>query len=285
MFLSTLALQFPSVDSPFTAITLVCFVVLVALIVIEAISLASEKKLLPRYKFLAKINLISCIAPVSFIYIISRLNIPQEKFNAKMFYLIWLAIPLVIAGIEFFIYQKKLKEIRFKKLLGLLLFINISSYLLTSFWLISAPLYLRERRPSPRIACTSNLKQIGLSLKQYAMDYDDWFPDKSGPLGFEKLRSIGYLTEHRVYSCPSCKGPRVEGNQKLNNKIVDYVYRSGLRENDDFDKAKTPLAWDRPTNHENYGNVLFLDGHVTGFPGVDWMEQAGIKKTANHKGK
>jgi len=32
--------------------------------------------------------------------------------------------------------------------------------------------------------------------------------------------------------------------------------------------------WDKPNNHKNYGNVLFLDGRVQCFSGSDWPEQA-----------
>jgi len=276
MTLSALAIKLFGLHPMFTVITLVCLIVLAALIVIETISLAGEKKV-KIYKFLFTINLISVIAPIACLYIISILNIPQNGFSVTLFYLAWFVIPWIAAGIEFFIYRKKLKEIRFSKLL----FINISSYFVASFWIISALPYLNTPRPSPKISCTSNLKQIGLSLKQYAMDYDDWLPDKSGAAGFEQLRSTGYLTKYRKYVCPSTRHPAGNGNQKLAEKIVSYIYKAGLKDPPakNNDTSKIPVVWDKPENHENYGNVLFLDGHVKGFAGANWMEQAGIKTT------
>ena len=136
------------------------------------------------------------------------------------------------------------------------------------------------REKEPCISCTANLKFIGLSLKQYAMDNDDWFPDKPGTEGLEQLRSNDYLTDCGVYHCPALKSIKGKDNQKLNDKTVDYIYRSGLKYPpvDGKDSSKIPVLWDKPTNHENYGNVLFLDGYVKGFKGVNWMEQAGIKK-------
>lgn len=281
------AFAYQSSFSPFAETTLVALLILTALIVFEVIviNMPPEKKILQTFKFLTITNLVAGSLPIAFIYIIRGMKIPQAEFNENLVIFLCFALPLVLTGLEFFIYHEKYRKMRKTKLLGLLLFINLTSYFIILFLLVSQSISMRGYRRSPRMACTSNLKQIGLSLKQYAMDYDDWFPDKSGPVGFEKLRSNDYLTDYRVYRCPSCKAPRGEGKQKLNNKIVDYVYRSGLRDNDDFDKSKTPLAWDRPTNHEDFGNVLFLDGHVKGFKGADWMAQAGIKKIATQQRK
>ena len=275
MILSTLAMQFFGLHSQFIVITLVFLIVLAGLIIIEAISLVGKAKV-KIYKFLFIVNFISCLAPVAYLLIISILNIPQDKFSPILFYLAWFFIPWIIAGIELFAYRRKSKETRFPKLL----FINISSYFVGSLWIILALPYLNTPRRSPRIACTSNLKQIGLSLKQYAMDYDDWLPDKSGAAGFEQLRSTDYLTNYHAYVCPSTHYHVGKDNQKLTEDIVSYTYRSGLKDPpvNDGDASDIPVVWDKPENHENYGNVLFLDGHVKGFAGADWMEQAGIKK-------
>ena len=236
------------------------------------ILLTNNKKLLFLKNF-AITNLSSITASVSMFFFIPWLKrMTGLRFSASKWSLFAALAVLVI--VESIFYCKFEKEIKKYRIIIIVILVNLMAVGFSSPFAV----HTGGHRRSPRISCTSNLKQIGLSLKQYAMDYDDYFPDKSGPLGFEKLRSIGYLTEHRIFNCPSCKVPKVEGNQKLNNKIVGYVYRSGLRENDDHDQSKTPLAWDRPTNHEDYGNVLFMDGHVKGFKGKNWMEQAGVKK-------
>ncbi len=141
----------------------------------------------------------------------------------------------------------------------------------------------RVGRKANEISCVANLKQIGLAMKQYAQDNKDWFPNKDGAEGFEILRREGYCIEHQVYICPMTGKRYSSGkNDRLTEDIVSYVYRSGLKEGNDPD---IPLAWDKPENHQNYGSVLFMDGHVTGFTGPDWMEQAGIqnKTTKNTK--
>ena len=242
------------------------------------ILLTNNKKILFLKNF-AITNLSSITASVSMFFFVSWLKrMTGLEFSASRWSLFAALAVLVI--VESIFYCKFEKEIKKYSIVLIVILVNLIAIGFSSQFVNTG-----GHIASPRISCTSNLKQIGLALKQYAMDYNDWFPDKSGPLGFEKLRSIGYLTEHRVYACPSCKIPREEGNQKLNNKIVSYVYKSGLKDNDNSDPSKTPLVWDRPTNHKNYGNVLFVDGHVKGFEGANWMEQAGIKKTATQQRK
>jgi prepilin-type processing-associated H-X9-DG protein len=120
-----------------------------------------------------------------------------------------------------------------------------------------------SHRPNRRIHCASNLKQIGLSLKQYSMDYADFFPPNNNAQGLEKLRSLDYLTDYGVYVCPETRTTKRTGTVPLSDKICDYIYLGGSKEGDD---PTIPLAFDKPSNHTNYINVLFLDGHVMGYP-------------------
>jgi prepilin-type processing-associated H-X9-DG protein len=121
----------------------------------------------------------------------------------------------------------------------------------------------RRHRRSSKIYCTSNLKQIGLALKQYAMDYEDYFPPENNSYGLDMLRELDYLTDYGVYVCPEKGTPR--GTVGIINELnCDYIYIGGLKEGKDY--ADVPLAFDKPNNHKNYFNVLFLDGHVKGYP-------------------
>ena len=132
------------------------------------------------------------------------------------------------------------------------------------------------REKARRISCTSNLKQIGLSLKQYAMDYSDCFPEKQGVLGLEELRLNDYLTDYGVYTCPSTTTPDATSGS-LSTANCDYTLAPGMMEgsSNQFGNADSALSSDRLINHTDYGNILFQDGHVQGFAGKQWYNQRG----------
>ena len=131
-----------------------------------------------------------------------------------------------------------------------------------------------------KIACTNNLKQIGLSLRLYANVYDDQYPPYDGVKGLELLRKEGFLENPKIFTCPSTKLECGKVGEHLKESTVSYVYVGGLSWND---PADTILAYDKPNNHDKFGNVLFVDGHVKGYAGANWLECA--KKDAESSGK
>ena len=162
------------------------------------------------------------------------------------------------------------------------------------------PALNQAREKARRISCTSNLKQIGLSMKQYAMDYGDNFPEgnetvNGSACGYEKLRDSDYLTDYGVYKCPSTVTTKGTGSENLifgaavanTSATVDYTIAYGMMEGSSnrFGNADSALASDRASatqdnnggspNHDEYGNILFLDGHVKGFPTKTWYASSG----------
>ncbi len=161
------------------------------------------------------------------------------------------------------------------------------------------------REKARRASCVSNLKQIGLSLRQYAMDYSDRFPHSSGAAGLELLRVNAYLQDHVVYCCPSTGTKRGSGTAALSQGSgtattnCDYAYAGGLIEGSSalYGNSESAMCSDlistaaatsngsdgtktfgngsaadntnRP-NHDNFGNMLFHDAHVQGFAGANW---------------
>lgn len=147
------------------------------------------------------------------------------------------------------------------------------------------------REKARRISCTSNLKQIGLAIKQYAMDYKDRFPAEGGAAkgeGLDIIREQEYLTDYGVYICPSTTHEKGSGNDSLINTtaknednagsgqaVTSYAFAGGMIEgsSDLYGNSDSGIAADRfnenkasPwTNHADYGNILFHDGHVEGF--------------------
>ena len=112
------------------------------------------------------------------------------------------------------------------------------------------------------------------------------------------LRTSDYLTDYGVYNCPSTVTTKGKGDQAImitgaynatTACLADYAIAYGMMEgsSDRFGNADSALATDRgdgtnddqnsgAANHSEYGNVLFLDGHVKGFPTGNWIINSGI---------
>ena len=167
------------------------------------------------------------------------------------------------------------------------------------------------REKARRISCTSNLKQIGTASKMYSQGNAEKFPASekffqtststwvAGPGGWHNgpsvtmLMSQGECTDYKVFVCPS---GTLNGGKNF-SKVADnaqnyelravaatttasnlgYCYIAGMNENDNpesglaFDAAYE-TASTKP-NHEKYGNICFVDGHVAGESGNDWSEK------------
>jgi len=111
------------------------------------------------------------------------------------------------------------------------------------------------------------MKQIGFAIHMYSQENNNQYPDKSGAMGLEMLRSGGYLENVVIYTCPSTGTKLVDGNALTEE--VDYVYIGGYNKSTSPD---TVIAYDKPKNHYKFGNILFADGHVAGYAGANWMD-------------
>ncbi|MBW3636538.1 MAG: DUF1559 domain-containing protein, partial [Armatimonadetes bacterium] len=79
------------------------------------------------------------------------------------------------------------------------------------------PVFGRARENARRSSCQSNLKQIGLGMKQYVQDYDEKFPlainKAAADATVEELRTgwaiqaQPYLKSAQIFQCPSEVNP------------------------------------------------------------------------------
>ncbi len=153
------------------------------------------------------------------------------------------------------------------------------------------PALNQAREKARRISCTSNLKQIGTSLKTYSIDFESRLPYDAGSKGFEVLRVNDYLTDYAIYVCPSSTTTKGSGTDSLTKtkagKWTDYYFAGGMMEGDSatYGRADSGIAADKiqrtatdvsnggQANHSKFGNVLFQGGHVTGFTGQQEAEK------------
>lgn len=150
--------------------------------------------------------------------------------------------------------------------------------------------YINLPRYEPKASnCAGRLKLIGLALKQYSMDYDGHFPPENGVKGFKLLTGNDYINDYKIFQCHKVSfenklkryqqlwgltflfGNEISSKSPLNltEQLVHFDYRGGLSVNDSSDNA---IAWDKPGNHKDFGNILFVDGHVKGYSGKDWQK-------------
>ena len=120
------------------------------------------------------------------------------------------------------------------------------------------PALNRSRVKARRISCMSNLKQIGLAMKMYAMDHKDKYPEGNNVAGLNKLIKEDYLTDLSVYVCPNSKTVKATGKE-LKEANSSYIYLGGFTEGDGAD---IPIAFDKLNNNRKMINILYQDGHV-----------------------
>jgi prepilin-type N-terminal cleavage/methylation domain-containing protein/prepilin-type processing-associated H-X9-DG protein len=132
------------------------------------------------------------------------------------------------------------------------------------------PALSMARESARKISCTNNLKQIGLSLRMYSNVYEEAFPSTNGRSGLQTLCTEGFLEATKVYVCPSTT------DKVLNTSDISvhssYCYAGGMTESTSITSG---LAADDRDNHDKYGNILFIDGHVKGYAGTNWSGSRG----------
>jgi len=131
------------------------------------------------------------------------------------------------------------------------------------------PALQKAREQANRSDCTSQLKQIGMSIIMYANDnrgmtpvYDEDPAHDAADL--KTLLEYDYLKTTQVFICRSTKDTKAKDSTDFAKANCSYLYFAGLALTD-FN-AEMGMCRDRNKNHgDQYGNVLFGDGHVEGF--------------------
>ncbi len=137
------------------------------------------------------------------------------------------------------------------------------------------PALVRARRSAQAAVCVSNLRQIGLSLSMYTMDYDEHYPNTLAEL---YAPGPGRYISLECLFCPGHYKGHPPEHVKTDEASVSYTLTPGLSASDDLHTvvARDKSAW----NHAGPGmSVLFIDGHAE-FIKVDKIVEKDFEKIA-----
>ena len=135
-----------------------------------------------------------------------------------------------------------------------------------------------------RAPCLSNLKQISLGMRMYALDNGGRFLNAKDPTRALSLLYDRYINSRDVFSCPIKGRCHTQYDERLGFLVdIDYAYRPGLTEEDEKD---TPIVCDEEDPDEMYrwrgnlaensnhkgagGNVLYVGGQAKWVSRADW---------------
>ncbi len=132
--------------------------------------------------------------------------------------------------------------------------------------LLFAPAIIHNHKKAPRSYDISNLHQIGLACRMFAMDHDGHFPDN-----WTEIDS--YLSGHSQLFVMA-KNRRTAGSMTNVMAWTDYVYLPGVTTGSPPYRV---VAFLPPGSHEKTTGavVLFADGHV------EWQTLVDFTRTLN----
>ena len=148
------------------------------------------------------------------------------------------------------------------------------------------PALNQARERARRISSANNLKQIGLAMVTYAQDWNDSFPtaeagQQNDATALFKLSDE--LKDENILINPSTGN--TASTAWTSGMNCDYSYYSTpanamtLNPSTSSEWGTMPdsgIVADDDNNHQDYGNVLFADGHVKGFTGTTWYVNNGL---------
>ncbi|UDQ96706.1 hypothetical protein AAEX28_06520 [Lentisphaerota bacterium WC36G] len=127
-------------------------------------------------------------------------------------------------------------------------------------------------------------------LKNYNIANNDYFTGTNlagtSAGNFEELRLDGVLKDTTAFLCPQSSDNAAKKDKAMKYEQTSYAYAFGMVANENITKM-TPDSGvvadaidsklnNPKTNHENFGNILYLDIHVAGYKGATWYKNSGM---------
>lgn len=126
----------------------------------------------------------------------------------------------------------------------------------------------RGRESAMRANSSSNLRQIGLAIAQYAIDFGKGYPEKLSDLYPQQFNTP------KVFRSPRSGRPPIITKKQIDTES-DYLYISGLRPQDGED---TVICYEIPIDDEGT-NVLF-----NGNWHAEWWSVAELERHLQKRG-
>ena len=144
------------------------------------------------------------------------------------------------------------------------------------------PALAKAREQARRVACLSNLKQIGLAWHMYSQDYEEQFPADTNTIAITLTGSVAlienYMDAPKIFLCPSGGETAATNVISITKSNITYAFFLGLSEvaSSDWAIALDDCGSDNNSldgtneitlaegdNHGTDGaNILYVDGHV-----------------------
>ena len=150
------------------------------------------------------------------------------------------------------------------------------------------PAFAKAREAARRSSCSSNMKQIGISMMQYAQEYDE--KNVTSGIHYSSMPTVAsswptllqpYLKSRQLFICPS---DTVTGDSQQYywdsnpNQHTSYLYNTGIGGTPD-NAANNPSGVSLASVVSPSTTVAAVDGgskSVAGVPGQQWVQQGGL---------
>lgn len=206
-----------------------------------------------------------------FIFTFTLIAVTSTPFLTPSIGLLFALLILFFSIFGLLKFSKKSLLIQLSFLLGL-------GLLIITLLFGTLPPLSSTRLKGRRVTDSSNLKQIGTALENYRVDHAVY------PKDLGQLLDDGYITDSRILICPVQEMEIPLNGTDVRNGKCGYLYwgnklkkptpetiiastkpkllnRPGI-----FRKGFLKVLWQQRTlKGDNYINVLYLDGHSTGF--------------------